>query len=159
MEDAERSRWQPATTQPFMYSTDTAFSVQNPINLLSPGYTSQLDPHQQSSSVISHTSDTSNLGSTTSNTSGPISSLDASATLQIPEQPGAGSGGDQIEIPYAESFAWPFQSPTALDQFGNEGEHDTGLDQNYDEFNSHPQLTAEDIAAFMRINPASDPFL
>ncbi|OQV00477.1 Fungal specific transcription factor domain-containing protein [Cladophialophora immunda] len=58
-----------------------------------------------------------------------------------------------MEVPYTDGFAWPFQVNAHM----GDGRHN-----NTD--SSHPQpetpgLTPQDIAAFMRINPGDEPFL
>jgi len=62
---------------------------------------------------------------------------------------------DTMELPYAESFAWPFQTssdnPTSTN--GNLSA------QNFDMYSGQQPLTSEDIAAFMRINPGEHPFM
>ena len=157
--------WQPASTQPFMYATDTAYSIEHPLNYFNNSYDPDHLQAAYNSSSIGSRGSTSDIGGSSSHLSSaggmggqPVSSLDASATLQIPEQPQLShhSSSETMEIPYAESFAWPFQNPASSDHYGSDHQDQppsTGA-QDY----GHMQLTSDDIAAFMRINPASDPF-
>lgn len=58
-----------------------------------------------------------------------------------------------MEVPYTEGFAWPFEmtGETA-------GNTPNGRRGSRPQAVSHP-LTQRDIAAFMRINPGDEPFL
>jgi hypothetical protein len=65
------------------------------------------------------------------------------------------SHSDTMELPYAESFAWPFQTSS-----GNPTSTDSNLSaQNFDMYSGQQPLTSEDLAAFMRINPGEHPFM
>ena len=64
---------------------------------------------------------------------------------------------DAMEIPYAESFAWPQQDmPNAYYDMSQSSEsHGQGSTSGA---NGQQPITSEDIAAFMRINPGEHPF-
>ena len=157
--------WQPSSTQPFMYATDAAYSVEHPLNYLHAEYPDPFRPGYHTSPSTSRAS-ASDLGGGSSHhsTAGgaggpPMSSIDGSATLQIPDRPELthDSSNDTIEIPYAESFAWPFQTTSSVNQMVDGQGGDQGPPRSNPDYSSM-QLSSEDIAAFMRINPASDPF-
>ncbi|OAP61627.1 hypothetical protein AYL99_03830 [Fonsecaea erecta] len=58
-----------------------------------------------------------------------------------------------MEVPYADGFAWPFQ----MTAHAGDGRHNS-TDPSQPQSESHG-LTPQDIAAFMRINPGDEPFL
>ncbi|KIX92514.1 uncharacterized protein Z520_11834 [Fonsecaea multimorphosa CBS 102226] len=58
-----------------------------------------------------------------------------------------------MEVPYTEGFAWPFQVTAHL----GDGRHNSA-DPSQPQPETHG-LTPQDIAAFMRINPGDEPFL
>lgn len=64
-----------------------------------------------------------------------------------------GYGLSEMEVPYTEGFAWPFQLAETAD-----GQHISGQGSQPHQGPHHP-LTPQDIAAFMRINPGDEPFL
>ena len=62
-------------------------------------------------------------------------------------------GLSEMEVPYTGGFAWPFEMAGGLAD-GRQDESNSAQPQS----GSHG-LTAQDIAAFMRINPGDEPFL
>jgi len=59
---------------------------------------------------------------------------------------------DNMEIPYAQDFAWPSQDMPGAYYGMSQGIGAQGSGS------GQPPVTSEDIAAFMRINPAEHPF-
>ncbi|EXJ91841.1 hypothetical protein A1O3_00391 [Capronia epimyces CBS 606.96] len=76
--------------------------------------------------------------------------------LEHPQpQEGRGSFGhsSEMEVPYTEGFAWPFEVAG-----GNADSNRSRRRGSRSQPMGHP-LTQQDIAAFMRINPGEEPFL
>jgi hypothetical protein len=67
-------------------------------------------------------------------------------------EPAEQYGPSEMEVPYTEGFAWPFQlsSDTMAEGSGSSGRRVPA---------GNLPLTQEDIAAFMKINPGEEPFL
>ncbi|KAK5191651.1 Gypsy retrotransposon integrase-like protein 1 [Exophiala xenobiotica] len=86
----------------------------------------------------------------------PSQSFAYGMTPPVPSLKSEGSeryGSAQMEVPYAQGFAWPF----ALSGENLGTRHGSGTCSHPPPMN-HP-LTEQDIAAFMRINPGEEPFL
>ena len=68
------------------------------------------------------------------------------------------SSSATMEIPYAEAFSWPFQTNTSAAGYNASYQAGSGDQQVEMQDAGHGPLTAEDVAAFMHINPGNDPF-